>query len=102
MACSCGDPRASLSLTTAALRAVLDLHRSVIVYGLADDCECSEGDADWDDHHFFTDVTGDLLCDRSPTGDTWCGECSQDEDGDGTTYPCPTVGAIAAALDVTP
>ena len=26
MACSCGDPRASLSLTTAALRAVLAVH----------------------------------------------------------------------------
>jgi len=91
--------RTMLPAAVAAIEAVLALHRAVLVYGLADDCGCSEGDPDWDDHHYSTDVTGDLLCDKSPTGERWCGECSQDEDGDGTTYPCPTVRDITAHLD---
>src|SRR5665647_632699 len=91
--------RTMLPAAVAAIEAVLALHRAVLVYGLADDCGCSEGDPDWDDHHFSTDVAGDLLCDKSPTGEQWCGECSQDEDGDGTTYPCPTVRDITAHLD---
>src|SRR5665647_604513 len=91
--------RTMLPAAVAAIEAVLAIHRAVTVYGLADDCECSEGDPDWDDHHYSTDVAGDLLCDKSPTGEQWCGECSQDEDGDGTTYPCPTVRDITAHLD---
>lgn len=90
--------REDVPALVAALRAVLDLHAPVPVYGWADDCDGD--DEHHEQQHFETDA-GDYLCKDKPTGEVMCASCNDEVDGDAVPYPCTTARAIDAALGVT-
>lgn len=84
----------------AALRAVLDLHKSVSWV-----TECLDH-SQADDHHvdhFFVGTDGDVWACEESREPNVCQECSPDDADDderpSVAYPCATVRAISSALE---
>ena len=90
------DARTAVDALTAAVRDVLALHAPAPVYAYIDDC----GHPDDGDHGIEV-MCGEYVCPDTPTGDVLCLGCGLDEDQDPTPYPCETVRALAAHLDLT-
>ena len=82
---------------TAAVRDVLALHAPAPVYAHIDDC----GHPDDGDHGIEGDRRDEYFCPDTPTGDVLCEGCGLDEDQEPTSYPCPTIRALATRLDLT-
>ena len=88
--------RTAVPALTAAVRDVLALHAPAPVYAYIDDC----GHPDDGDHGIEV-MCGEYVCPDTPTGDVLCLGCGLDEDQDPTPYPCETVRALTAHLDLT-
>ncbi|WP_181275990.1 hypothetical protein [Brevibacterium oceani] len=79
-----------------ALNAVLELHKPMPVYEVAEMCE-NEDEDHQDSRHWEAD-DGTLICEDLPTGDTNCRWCC-DEDGDPIEGPCFNVKVIQQAIE---
>ena len=83
-----------LKALTAAVRDVLALHKPAPVYAHIDDC----GHPDDGDHGIEGEQRDEYFCLDTPTGDVLCQGCGLDCDQE---WPCPTIRALDAHLDLT-